>query len=252
MNKTVYVVTHKDYRMPDSNLYSAIAVGPNKNKLSISSVRDDSGDNISSKNNQYSELTALYWIWKNDKSDVTGIVHYRRYLSNKPKLGYDSILNETEIDVILKDYQIIVAKPRFYLEGVAKHYINCHKTQHDNCKKQLSILESVINEMQPDYLPAYRDVMKSSSAHMFNMFITSRDILSNYCNWLFPILFETEKRIDIEGVSYERLMGSLSEFLLDVWIKTNNIQYKEVGLFQTEMDFWKRVKRFLYRRFLEK
>ena len=84
------------------------------------------------------------------------------------------------------------------------------------------------------------------------MFVTSRALLSNYCDWLFPILYETEKRINREDVSYGRLMGSLSEFLLDVWMETNNVKYKEVGLFQTEMDFWKRVRRFLYRRFLEK
>lgn len=167
-----------------------------------------------------SELTALYWIWKNDVSDVTGIVHYRRYLSSRPRLGYDGILNDEEIEKFLGKYQMIVAKPRFYIEGVDKHYINCHKTQHQRCKAQLSILESVIKETQPDYLEAYRKVMKSKSAHMFNMFITSRKILADYCGWLFPILYETEKRIDEADVSYERLMGSLSEFLLDVWIKS--------------------------------
>lgn len=252
MNKTIYVVMHKDYKIPDNSLYQAIVVGPHKEKVNISAVRDDSKDNIAEKNNQYSELTALYWIWKNDVSDVTGIVHYRRYLSSRTRLGYDGILNDEEIEKFLGKYQMIVAKPRFYIEGVDKHYINCHKTQHQRCKAQLSILESVIKETQPDYLEAYRKVMKSKSAHMFNMFITSRKILADYCGWLFPILYETEKRIDEADVSYERLMGSLSEFLLDVWIKTNNITYKEVGLFQTEMDFGKRVKRFLYRRFLEK
>ena len=251
MNKIIYVVTHRDYKMPDNNLYQAISVGPNKNKLSISTVKDDSGDNISSKNDQYSELTALYWIWKNDTSDITGIVHYRRYLSIKPKLGYNGILSGDDVDELLNKNQIIVAKPRFYIEGVAKHYINCHRTQYQQCKTQLSILESVIKDLQPDYLEAYQCVMKSKSAHMFNMFITRRNLLADYCNWLFPILYEAESRINKAGVSYERLMGSLSEFLLDVWIKTNNITYKEVGVYQTEMDFWKRTKRFLYRRFLE-
>ena len=63
-------------------------------------------------------------------------------------------MNDEEIEKFLGKYQMIIAKPRFYIEGVDKHYINCHKTQHQRCKTQLSILESVIKETQPDYLEA--------------------------------------------------------------------------------------------------
>ena len=46
MNKVIYVVTHKNYKMPDDNLYQAISVGPKKNELTISNVRDDTEENI--------------------------------------------------------------------------------------------------------------------------------------------------------------------------------------------------------------
>lgn len=252
MTNKIYVVTHKDYEMPKNNLYQPISVGPNKDKLKIATIRDDIGENISKKNDQYSELTALYWIWKNDHSDNVGIVHYRRYLAIDSKKRYDGILSDDDISEILKDYDVIVAKPRFYIEGVAKHYINCHRTQHEQCKIQLEILGDVIKELQPGYYNKYLETMNNKNAHMFNMFVMRKDLLNEYCEWLFPILFECENRILDRGVSYERLMGSLSEFLLDVWIMENKLKYKNVGLFQTEMDFWKRVQRFLYRRFLEK
>lgn len=252
MVNKIYVVTHKDYKMPESELYQSITVGPNKDNLKLSSVRDDTGENIADKNNQYSELTALYWIWKNDHSDNVGIVHYRRYLATNPRLGYEGILSDSDVSSILKTCDVIMTKPRFYIEGVAKHYINCHKTQHEQCKKQLDILGEVIKDQQPDYYNSYIAVINNRNAHMFNMFVMRKELLNKYCKWLFPILFEAEKKIVENDVSYERLMGSLSEFLLDVWVKQNNLKYKNIGLLQTEMDFWKRVQRFIYRRFLEK
>ena len=44
---------------------------------------DDVGDNISRKNSYYSELTALYWIWKNNPAAYKGLVHYRRFFGTK-------------------------------------------------------------------------------------------------------------------------------------------------------------------------
>lgn len=32
-----------------------------------------------------------------------------------------------------------------------------------------------------------------------NLFVMKRKIFDEYCNWMFPILFELEKQIDVEG-----------------------------------------------------
>ncbi|WP_269897241.1 DUF4422 domain-containing protein [Lactiplantibacillus plantarum] len=32
---------------------------------------------ISQVESNFNELTAIYWAWKNDQSDVKGLVHYR-------------------------------------------------------------------------------------------------------------------------------------------------------------------------------
>ena len=76
---------------------------------------------------------------------------------------------------------------------------------------------------------------------MFNMMIMSKEKFNEYCQWLFDILFEIEKRIDITQYdAYQaRLFGRISELLLDVWIEKNSYRYKEVGLLYMEKMDWK-------------
>ena len=78
----IIVATHKEYQMPEDKLYLPLHVGA-FGKESIGYQRDDEGDNISQKNPYFSELTGLYYAWKNVKSDYIGLVHYRRYLTLK-------------------------------------------------------------------------------------------------------------------------------------------------------------------------
>lgn len=251
-NIKILVVSHKNYKMPKDFMYLPVGVGSKKNELNKIFVLDDTGDNIAKRNNQYSELTALYWAWKNLEYDYLGIVHYRRYMALKKCKSLDGILSEEQVSRVLEEYEIITARPQMYIESIKNHYVKCHKTQHDNCRRQIEILGEVIKRRTPMYYEYFQRVMNSHSAHMFNMFIMSKENIDDYCNWIFPILFETEILIDKADLGYERLMGSLSEFLLDVWILKNNKGVKNMYLYQTEMDLFKRVQRFLYRRFFEK
>lgn len=75
---------------------------------------------------------------------------------------------------------------------------------------------------------------------MFNMLIMKKDILKDYCEWLYNILFELEKRIDISKYDafHARFFGRVSELLLDVWINTNNLKYKEVKVIDMENINW--------------
>ena len=70
----------------------------------------------------------------------------------------------------------------------------------------------------------------------------------DYCKWLFDILFELEKQIDVSSLSSfdARLFGRVSELLLDVWIEQNQISYKEIGFVQMGNENWpKKISHFL-------
>ena len=61
-----------------------------------------------------------------------------------------------------------------------------------------------------------------------------------YMEWLFSILFELEKRLDISSWnSYDsRVYGFVAERLLDVWIEHNQINYTEQNVSFIEKQNW--------------
>jgi hypothetical protein len=84
------------------------------------------------------------------------------------------------------------------------------------------------------------------------MMVMHRPLFDNYCTWLFDILFELEKRLNIASYSAydQRVFGFVAERLLDVYIETKNIQYTELPVLHTESQHWPtKIMRFLKRKF---
>lgn len=243
MKITVIVATHKKYRMPKDSCYLPLHVGK-AGKADLGYTGDDTGDHISGKNPYYCELTGLYWLWKNVQSDVKGLVHYRRYFAEKrmiPLMGskdrMDNILTESRMKKLMKDTEILVPKKRkYYVETLYSHYAHTHYPEH------LDITRHIIEAQCPEYLKAFDKVMKRTWAHMFNMFIMSDEKVNEYCEWLFPILKELERHIDIDAYnSYQaRLYGRVSELMFDVWLERNQYHYVEVPIMNLEKQDWKK------------
>ena len=256
MDIKIVVATHKRYRMPDDSCYMPLHVGK-KRKKDLGYQGDDSGNNISEKNEYYCELTGLYWIWKNLESDYVGLVHYRRYLARrKRKLmfwktdPFYSVLSKKEIERMLKKTDIILpAKRHYFIESLYSHYAHTHYEDH------LIVVRKIMEEMAPEYLEAYDRVMKKTSGHMFNMFIMSREKCSEYCSWLFPILEELERQVDFDKYDafQRRMFGRVSELLLNVWIEQKQYKYISVPVVNIEKsNLRKRIPAFLKAKFLNK
>ena len=68
--------------------------------------------------------------------------------------------------------------------------------------------------------------MNERSGHMFNMFIMRYDYFTDYCSWLFDILFNLDKNINYNS----RIFGFIGERILDVFLLKNKITYKELSI----------------------
>ena len=252
----IIVATHKKYQMPTEEIYIPVQVGA-EGKEKLEYVPDNTGENISEKNPYYSELTGLYWAWKNLKADYIGLVHYRRYFTEKPitmnkseKDRFKIVLNQEEIDKILDTTDIILPKKRrYFIETLYSHY------KHTLHIETLEETRKIIEEKCPKYLDKFDDLKKRTYAHMFNMFIMKKEILNEYCEWLFDVLFKLEKRLPPKNYDrfHSRYLGRISELLLDVWINENNLSYKEVKMMDMQRVNWvKKGVAFLNAKFLGK
>lgn len=228
----VIVATHKNYEMPRDKMYLPLHVGA-EGKKNLGYTKDTTGDNISSKNPYFCELTGLYWAWKNLNADYIGLAHYRRHFSlkKKSKKKFDNVLTHEEACKLLEKTDVILPKKRKYvIENLYGHY------EHTMYVEPLEETGKIIDEKYPEYTQFFEKLHKRTSAHMFNMFIMKKEIFYGYCEWLFDILFELEKRID--NTKYDdfhaRFYGRISELLLDVYLQKNNISYKEVGFIYME------------------
>lgn len=240
-NIKIIVATHKRYQMPDDEMYIPVHVGKEGKERIEEYQPDNEGENISSKNPYFCELTGLYWAWKNLDAEYIGLAHYRRHFStNKvmPKSKeekFQYVLNKEEAKSLLKGTDIVVPKLRkYYIENLYSHYKNTMYIE------PLDETRKIIEERYTQYLEEFDKLHKRTSAHMFNMFIMKKEILNDYCTWLFDILFELEKRIDVTQYDqfHARFFGRISELLLDVWINTNDLKYKEVKVIDIESINW--------------
>ncbi len=232
----IIIAAHKPYKMPKGSMYLPVFVGA-EGKAGIGFQPDNVGENISAQNPYFCELTGLYWAWKNLSNDYIGLAHYRRYFANKniKKDKFLGLLDSKTASELLKKADIIVPKKRnYYIESLYSHYAH---TLHI---ETLDVAGEIIKEKYPQYLSEFNNLKTRKSAHMFNMFVMKKELLSEYCTWLFNILFELKEKLDPKQYDsfHARYLGRVSELLFDVWLYTNGYNFSEVKVIDMEKVNW--------------
>lgn len=220
MKIRIYIMTHKKFDVPNDTMYQPLQVGRAVNE-DLGYLGDDTGENISALNCYYSELTGLYWAWKNCHDiDYIGTCHYRRYLINEQ----EKIFTKPEYETLLMDYDLITTKRvqlnnSYYFGFCANHN-----------QKALDTTGEVIRELYPEYYDTFVRLVNGTETYFGNMFVTSKPLYDAYAKWLFSIFEEVSKRIELEtgeDAYHKRVFGFISEFLLLVWTTVLGLRVKE-------------------------
>lgn len=242
---SLFAVTHKPVLCVPAGR-KLIGVGANAHELGAA-FTDDTGENIHSKNPFYCELTALYWIWKNDKSGIVGLEHYRRFFLSLN--GHHRPLSRCQIRKILKTHDVIVSSPVNWggVESVRGQYERSHIVS------DLVLCEKIIKKNSPEFSPFFTKFFSEYSLSPFNMFVMRKPLLNEYCAWLFPLLAMVESELgdlSCRSLYQQRVFGFLAERLFNVWIMKMNLKVFYANIFDGERKpFAKRLKKQIKRIF---
>ena len=247
----IYVVYHKPAPLVKNEVLIPIRAGKALKTeageaITDEMIGDDTGFHISDKNDRYSELTVLYWIWKNSKADIVGLMHYRRFLELNPEgkplpagdnpMDYFHGLQKDNILKYMQEYDVIV--PEKWGTNVGNNLYEHYKASH--YIEDLYIVMRYIKHKYPEMNETLEEHVKQGRWTGTNLFIAKKEVIDQYCAWLFDILFSVDEDLSVDhslfdteirfnGVTSEyqrRAPGFLAERLFSVWLDYYSDKYK--------------------------
>lgn len=166
-------------------------------------LRDDTGDNISSENPYFGELTGLYWVWKNayfGDDDVIGFCHFNKSLLIQPNRAEN--LLSSGYDFIVCRHQAIPAMGR-----------------REDYNVLLDILKNEYPSVYESFYAVYGDDGSSFRCNAKNTFITTGKEFEKYCSFLFEVLRKCRNIIgDVEERSIKRYAALFAERLFTAYL----------------------------------
>lgn len=237
----IFVSTHKCVDLFDSKILQPVQVGSALRKERFAwALHDDEGQNISSLNPMYCELTTQYWAWKNVDAPYVGFCHYRRYFDFSDEQHHENSygevmhsriddesqvkygLDDATITSFLKNVDIVTTVQqdiRSYLGSDATLY-----SQYDAADQlyieDLDRIVSILVTKCPEYREDADIFLRGHTGCFCNMFIMKNELFQEYCSWLFPLLEDFVEATDMSRYSREglRTPGHLAERLLNIYL----------------------------------
>ena len=252
----IIVCYHKPGKYISNDVYLPVHVGKDISKYDLPIQGDNEGDNISSLNYTYCELTGLYWAWKNIKADYIGLCHYRRFFTFEKSFirgpvhrTYATLLNAfqafvsfpksySSLQEIVVNNEDALATKAFREANKIKHYIGNHDTKiialrpvnigPINLKTYFSlvsgnhhieIIKNVIKNKYPAMSPLLEYTLSSNMLHLGNMIICQKKIFDDYCDFIFSVL-EEHRKILVKDKWYidchEKSISRISGYLAEI------------------------------------
>ena len=227
----IFIMTHKDFNNTMNNQIYKIVVDDKtqlKNKYNLQVIYADKGK-LYPKRNSYAEMSKLYYIYELYRngtlsSKYIGLNHYRRYFNFLDKIP--------DLDKIFENYDVILNKKNHFTKSFKKLYCACTL-----CKPLEEVIK-IIKEKKPEYYQTAIESLNAKEGYYFNIFIMKKGDFFKYCEFIYDILFELDRRhnftSDKDIINYLenyypkklvyyhlRIQGFLSERLSTIFFKHN-------------------------------
>ena len=183
----IFIMAHKDFINYRYNSVYTIVVDNKtelrkKYNLNIIYAKEGKLYNMRRAYGEMSKIYFIYQLYNNGiiSSKYIGTNHYRRYFNFT-----DNIPN---LDEIFKNFDVILNKPSFISRTIRESFCHGHI-----CEIYDEMLD-IIKEIKPDYYKAALKISKSKKIYYCNIFIMKKKDFLKYCEFVFDILFELDKR----------------------------------------------------------
>ena len=214
------MIHHKDKKLSTTyvcpNYLIPVQVGAAMTDSVIAELVDNTDENISDKNGDYSELTGLYWMWKNrirqQDEKYYGLAHYRRFLE---------LSEDDQSRLATNDIDVILPYPMPYEPNIEAHHLRYLTDREWN-----GVLQA-LEELEPEYAKAFNGILKQGYLYNYNIVLAKGKALDEYCRWVFPLLFRIEEINNPNGDKEpNRYMGYVGETLETLYFMYNKNKLK--------------------------
>lgn len=231
MEYKIFCCTHVKTTVVDSSIYVPLQTGRRFDRKIIDGIiGDDTGENISEKKDVFDGyLTGMYWVWKNQECDVKGICNYRSYLSldgKSPcnKRDVEWLFEESNIDIVVTKYDLFQSVEEEFVQEYRKYY---YEFLHD----PIQYLREVVEYYSPDYVDGLETCLQGTVINNRHTIIAKKRYFDSYCEWIFGLLFEYIKYLEMRKyVIQPRMLGYLVERLERVFLLYQECNIKELPL----------------------
>ncbi len=226
LNIEVYMAKfYRDFEIPGCNLPDwviPIQGGAALTDVRVAEVTDNTGDNISERNQDYSEGTSMYWMWKNTSNqDYVGLFHYRRHMA----------LDQKSFDKI-KNYDAVMTIPTIVPLGIRNFFTYNFVFEFD-----WEYFMTCIEEYDRSY---YETALKYENQHVYfssNVMIMKREVYDEMCEFSFSILEKLSGFYRDKGlVRNDRWIGFFLENLTSIFLMHN---HERLNVALTDMKFYR-------------
>ena len=191
-----------------------IQVGAALGSAEVCEYRDDEGDNISKLNRDFSEGTAIYWMWKNVRdADFVGLYHYARYMD----------IDEKDLKKIEKSgTDIVVTTPMLVGAPIKDFFCPRYIPKQDWALMEKSLLRHF-----PEYADTLTEYDRAFCYPGANLMIMKKSVFDEYADFAFTVMKDVTDFYDNQGiVRQDRYAGYLMENLTAMFVMHNKDRFK--------------------------